>query len=69
MMGWPWVRCPPWGSFMPITLSPGLSAAKYTAWLACEPEWGCTLTCSAPNSSLARSMASVSTTSTYSQPP
>ena len=28
---------------------------------ACEPEWGWTLACSAPNSSLARAMASDST--------
>ncbi len=26
------------GQCIPITLSPGLSAAKYTAWFACEPE-------------------------------
>jgi hypothetical protein len=24
-------------------VSPGFSRAKYTAWLACEPECGCTL--------------------------
>ena len=38
--------------------------------LACAPEWGWTLTCSAPgNSASARSWASVSAMSTYSQPP
>ena len=36
--------------------------------LACAPECGWTLTCSAPNSSLARAMARSSTTSTTSQP-
>jgi len=40
-----------------------------TAWLACEPECGCTFAQGAPNSFLARSMAMVSTMSTYSQPP
>ena len=33
------------------------------------PECGCTLACSAPKSFLARSIASCSTTSTFSQPP
>ncbi len=36
---------------------------------ACEPECGCTLAQSAPNSVFARSMASVSAMSTNSQPP
>jgi hypothetical protein len=36
------------------------------AW---APEWGCTLTCSAPKSAWARAMASDSATSTNSQPP
>ena len=36
------------------------------AWL---PEWGCTLTCSAPKSFLSRSRARSSTLSTNSQPP
>jgi hypothetical protein len=54
---------------MPSTVSPGLSAVKYTAWFACEPECGCTLAHCAPNSFFTRSMASVSAMSTYSQPP
>ena len=45
------------------------SSVKYTAMLACAPECGWTLACSAPNSSLARAMAKSSTTSTTSQPP
>ncbi|CFN73900.1 Uncharacterised protein [Bordetella pertussis] len=54
---------------MPSTVSPGLSTAMYTPWLACEPEFGCTLAASAPKICFRRSMASCSTTSTYSQPP
>ncbi len=41
--GLPWVRCPPWDRSMPSTVSPGLQAAKYTAMLAWDPEWGWTL--------------------------
>ncbi len=37
--------------------------------LACEPECGWTLACSAPKISFARSMAACSTTSVNSQPP
>ena len=37
---------------MPSTVSPGFSSAKYTDMLACAPECGCTLACSAPNSFL-----------------
>ena len=44
-------------------------ARRYAARLALAPECGCTLACSAPKSSFARSMASTSTSSTYSQPP
>ena len=54
---------------MPRIVSPGLSAAVYTAWFACEPECGCTFAHGAPNSFFARSMAMVSAMSTYSQPP
>ena len=54
---------------MPRIVSPGLSIAKYTAWFACAPECGCTLAYSAPKSFFARSIASCSATSTYSQPP
>ncbi len=54
---------------MPSTVSPGCSTEKYTAWFACEPECGWTLAQSAPKSFFARSMASVSARSTYSQPP
>ena len=53
----PWVRWPPSASDMPMMVSPGLSMAKNTPWLACEPELGWTLAASAPNSSLTRSMA------------
>ncbi len=35
---------------MPMMVSPGLAKAMSTAWLACEPELGCTLAASAPNS-------------------
>ena len=34
----PWVRCPPAGSAIPITVSPGDASAMYTARLAGEPE-------------------------------
>jgi len=54
---------------MPMMVSPGLAKAISTAWLAWEPELGCTLAASAPNSFFRRSMASCSATSTYSQPP
>ncbi len=37
---------------MPMMVSPGLAKAISTAWLACEPELGCTLAASAPNSCL-----------------
>ena len=37
-------------------VSPGLRNARYTARFAGEPEYGCTLTWSAPNSAFARSM-------------
>ena len=56
-------------SDMPRMVSPGWSAAVYTAWFACEPECGCTFAHGAPKSFFARSMASVSAMSTYSQPP
>jgi hypothetical protein len=35
-----------------MMVSPGLAKAISTAWLACEPEFGCTLAASAPNSVL-----------------
>jgi hypothetical protein len=57
----PCVRCPPIGSAMPMTVSPGLARAMYTARLAGEPEYGWTLAWSTPNSDLARSIASSST--------
>src|SRR5438067_1563665 len=41
---------------MPRMVSPGLSAAVYTAWFACEPECGCTFAHGAPNSFFARSL-------------
>ena len=46
-----------------------LNTVKYTAMLAWAPECGWTLAWSAPNNSLARAIASVSATSTNSQPP
>ena len=49
--------------------SPGVSSAWYTAVLACAPACGWTFACSAPNSDFARSIASCSMMSTYSQPP
>lgn len=52
-----------------MIVSPGLSIAKNTPWFACEPEFGCTFALSAPNNCFTRSIASCSTTSTYSQPP
>ena len=56
----PWVRCPPIGSAIPITVSPGCRNARKTARLAGEPEYGCTLAWSTPNSAWARSRAIVS---------
>ncbi len=56
-----------------MIVSPGLSNARSTASLACAPECGCTLAAismvGSPNSFFSRSSASVSTTSTNSQPP
>jgi hypothetical protein len=56
-----------------MILSPGFSTARKTASLACAPEWGCTLAAISivgrPKIFLMRSIASVSTTSTNSQPP
>ncbi|MND03093.1 hypothetical protein D3C83_227540 [compost metagenome] len=52
-----------------MKVSPGLSSAMNTAWLAWAPECGWTLAKAQSNSFLARSMARVSMTSTYSQPP
>jgi hypothetical protein len=49
--------------------SPGRSNARSTAALACEPKWGCTFTCSTEKSSFARSIASISTSSTTEHPP
>ena len=46
-----------------------LEQREQAARLADEPECGCTLACSAPKTSLQRSMASCSTWSTTSQPP
>ena len=54
---------------MPRMVSPGLQTAMYTAVLAWATEWGWTLAWSQPKSCFRRSMASVSTTSAYSQPP
>ena len=48
---------------------PGFSIAMYTAALAWLPECGWTLANCALNSALARSIASCSAMSTYSQPP
>jgi hypothetical protein len=45
---------------MPITVSPGWSRAKKTAWFACEPEFGWTFAKAAPNSCFRRSIASCS---------
>jgi hypothetical protein len=52
-----------------MKVSPGCSSARNTAWFIWLPELGWTLANWQPNSCLARSIASVSTTSTYSQPP
>jgi hypothetical protein len=49
--------------------SPGSSRAIIAAALAVAPLWGWTFTCSAPKTSFARLIASVSTSSTNSQPP
>ena len=40
-----------------MNVSPGCSSAKNTAWLACAPEWGCTLAKLQSNSLQARSIA------------
>jgi hypothetical protein len=53
-----------------MMVSPGCSSAKKTAWLACEPEFGCTLACSAPNSFLSAVDGELlDPRSTNSQPP
>ena len=52
-----------------MNVSPGFISAMNAAALACAPECGCTLAKPAPNSFLTRSIASVSATSTYWQPP
>ncbi len=49
--------------------SPGVAIAPSTAALAEAPECDCTFAYAAPNSDLARSIASFSTSSTNSQPP
>lgn len=69
LAGDPCVRCPPKCRPIASTVSPGRSRAAYAASTAEDPEWDCTLACSAPNSALARSTASRSATSTISQPP
>src|SRR4026209_1364819 len=48
-------------------VSPGLASGSSTAWLAWLPELGCTLANLHANSCLARSIASVSASSTYWQ--
>ena len=65
----PCVRCPPAARSRPMKASPGCSSARNTAWFACAPLCGCTLAKPQPNSFVARSIASVSATSTNSQPP
>ena len=50
-------------------VSPGCSSARNTAWLAWLPELAWTLAKPAPKSLQARSIASVSATSTNWQPP
>ena len=56
-----------------MIVSPGVSSARNTASFACAPECGCTLaeisTPGTANNCFSRSIASVSATSTYSQPP
>ena len=52
-----------------MKVSPGCISAMKAAWLAVLPECGCTLAKLQLNSCLARSIASVSTSSTYWQPP
>ena len=52
-----------------MIVSPGSSIAMYAALLAWAPACGWTFANPAPNSSLARSIASCSATSTSSQPP
>ena len=69
LTGEPCDKCPPQSRLIPITVAPGLTSAKNTAKLACAPECGCTFAYSQPKSFFALSIASVSTTSTYSQPP
>ena len=59
LTGEPWVRCPPAARSRPMKVSPGCSSARNTAWFIWLPEFGCTLAKSAPNSFLARSIASV----------
>ena len=54
---------------MPMIVSPGFTNAMKAAKLACAPECGCTLACSAPKSCFGRSMASCSISSTNSHPP
>ena len=52
-----------------MKVSPGCINAMNTSALAEAPEWGWTLAKEQPNSFLARSMATCSTTSTNSHPP
>ncbi len=56
-----------------MIVSPGFSTARKTASLACAPECGCTLAAismvGSPKIFFSRSIARVSATSTYSQPP
>ena len=65
----PCVRCPPADRSIPIVLSPGFKNARCTAKLAGEPEYGCTLACSALNTSFALDIHSFSISSRYSFPP
>ncbi|HJW84594.1 MAG TPA: hypothetical protein VJ754_09855 [Anaerolineae bacterium] len=75
LTGDPCDRCPPTTSDMPITVSPGLSSASYTALLAGAPDSGWTLTkmragpmVGVANNSAQRRRASASTMSAYSTP-
>ena len=52
-----------------MKVSPGCIVAMNAAWLAVEPECGCTLANLHLKSVLARSIASVSASSTNWQPP
>ena len=52
-----------------MKVSPGFISAMKASWLAVLPEWGCTLAKRHLKSFLARSIASVSASSTYWQPP